>query len=187
MSGVWYHQHTDMSVFHAGHLAGRSEKTFTPEAVLPPDASDHSTASLTLSSTATYRLSSVCGTAIIPDGSDCTDGGGCPPEFEPICEWFQAGNNPVPILNSVVGTLGDVVQGVSNWLAGVQAANEDLDAVWNSAEVVLAWMEAFADPNLFTISYAIDQSLANTPSSTLLEAIGDEMLEWLAEIGVLFF
>lgn len=188
VSGAWYREHSDMSVFNAGHLAARSEKTYTPTEVLPPDASDHSMASLTLHSPVNFTPSFVCGTEIIPDGSDgCGSSGGCPEEYYPICEWFQAGNNPLPILSGIVGELGNIVQGISNFFVSLWAGDDGFDLAMQNAELVSSYMEAYVQPNLYNIALAIGASASGGASSTLLQALGEEMIEWLTDAGVLFF
>ena len=148
VSGAWYHEHSDLTFYVKGHVGVHQEKSFSPTAVLPANPSDQSVATLTL---VNGQVSNFM------DGYDGVYYDGvyysCPEDF-PICEWFQGGVNPLPILGGIVGTIGGVIQSISNWFVGVEAAAASDPDVVNLAETVQFAMEAVGNPSWESIGVA---------------------------------
>jgi hypothetical protein len=166
VSGAWYHEHTDLTFYVNGHVGVHQEKSFSPTAVLPGSPSDQSLATLSLVSD-----------QIAPDVS-----GSCPFDF-PLCEWFQAGTNPLPVLNGVIGAIGAGIDAVGGFLAGVQAGLASDGSVGQDvgllAEAVQLAMEAVANPSAESVAAAIIAAESGGWTSTLLEAVVTDIIDWL--------
>jgi hypothetical protein len=174
VSGAWYHEHTDLTFYVKGHVGVHQEKSFSPTAVLPANPSDQSVATLSLISDHVSNLMHV------------DDGDYLCPDYLPLCEWFQAGVNPLPILNGVVGSIGGVIQSISNFLVGVQAGAVSDPEVATLAETVQLAMEAVSDPSFENVAAAIIMAGGGGWTGALLEDVVGNMLAWLLD-GLLMF
>jgi hypothetical protein len=177
VSGAWYHEHSDLTFYVKGHVGVHQEKSFSPTAVLPANPADHSPASLTL-------VNDHASSAQLSSGY--ADDGSCP-EWVPICDWYQAGVNPIPILGGVVGAIGGAIQSVSNWLVGVEAGAASDPDVATLSETALLAIEAVASPSWFGVAAAVFSAEQGGWTGGLFEAAVGEIATFLADALMLMF
>jgi len=175
VSGAWYHEHSDLTFYVKGHVGVHQEKIFSPTAVLPADPADQSVATLSLVSDHVSNL------MYVDDGTVLC------PEWVPLCEWFQAGVNPIPILGGVIGAIGGVIQSFSNWLVGAETGVASDPDVASLSETVLLGIEAISNPNFFSVSAAIIAAEQGGWTGGLFETAVEEITTWLAEALILMF
>jgi hypothetical protein len=178
VSGAWYHEHADLTFYVKGHVRVHQEKSFSPTAVLPADPADQSVATLSLVN------DQVSNFMYVDDGGYYyVDGAGyytCP-EWFPICEWFQAGVNPLPILGGIVGEIGGVIQSISDFFVGVEAtaASDPYPNVASLSETVLLGMEAIAYPSWTNVAAVIFAAEYGGWTGALVEDFIYGMTDWL--------
>lgn len=170
VGGAWYHERTDLTFYREGHVGLRQERSFSPIAILPGVPSDRSPASLTL---VNDHSSSAQLSPVFADGS-------CP-EYFPICEWFQAGVNPLPILGGVISELGGVIESVSGFLVGIEAGAASDPDVAVLAETVQFAMEAFNQPSVYNIAVAIGAAEAGGWTSGLFEEVVADIMGFVLD------
>jgi len=170
VSGVWYREHSDMTLYSGGRVAIHTENAFTPTAVLAPDPSDKSAASLTLR-------------AVYAPDEYPTGGTACPEMLMGVCTFMQS-DNPLPALESIWAGLGNAANAIGSFFSMLWAGNRT-DAAMQMAQTVAAYLEAYVNPTLYNIATAIGTSAAGAVSDQILEDLGVEIATWLEEYGIL--
>jgi hypothetical protein len=173
VSGVWYREHADATLYHEGRLAMHQDAAFTPLVVVAPAEADVSDKS------APITISAIDGTEITYDGG----GGGCPELVAPICTWMQS-NEPLTGLEAVWQGLGNAGFWINNFFNSLWAGNR-YDAALEMATTAEAILEASVQPNLVNIATAISASAGGAITDTLLEDFGAEIWAWLLAGGLI--
>jgi hypothetical protein len=176
VSGAWYHEHADLTFYVKGHVRVHQEKSFSPTAVLPANPADQSVATLTL---VNGQVSNFMDAGFEYDGV-YYDASYCP-EFFPICEWFQAGINPIPILGGVLGAIGGAIQSISNWFVGVDAAAASDPDVATLSETVLLGIEAVGNPSFENVAAAFIMAEAGGWTGAAMDQFIYEVTSWVMD------
>jgi hypothetical protein len=171
VSGVWYREHSDMTLYSGGRVAIHTDKAFTPTAVLAPDPSDKSAASLTLR-------------AVFAPDEDPT-GGACPEMLVPICEFMQSGD-PLPTLDAIMQRLGGVGLKIADFFNGIFGNADNYDTAWDLAKTAQAYLQAYVEPNLVNIAEAIGSTLEGSVTKEAVQEVATLLAEWLTEWWFLF-
>jgi hypothetical protein len=188
VGGASYREHTDLTVYHEGQVGLHQEKSFTPRAVLGPDPSDRSAATLTLKPSHDVVICAAMGISVgegghtspnlpqlaaMDDGTGCTS---CPYGYD-VCMWFQ-NYTPVGVLGYLFSTLEYVTFAIANWWNGIWggAPPEDVAAL---AETVALSMEAVTEPTLYSIAVAIGSAASGGWTMTLIDTLAADMETWI--------
>ncbi len=171
VGGASYREHADLTLYHEGKVTLHQEKSFSPIAVVAGDASDRSTATLTLSNDV-Y--------SIYDDGSgSATSGADCPFTYD-VCLWMQS-YNPATAFNAVWTAMEGVVFDLNNWWnhfwasAGSDTTNE-------LAETFMLASEAYQSPGIFAIATTLLAIGGGGITNTLLTALAEEVEAWLFDL-----
>jgi hypothetical protein len=174
VSGAWYHEHSDLTFYVKGHVGVHQEKSFSPTAVLPASPSDQSVATLTLVNGQVSNFSNGYG-GFYYDGVYYQ----CPDDV-PLCEWFQAAN-PIPILSGIVYQLDGVIQSVSNWFVGLEAAAASDPDVVGLAETVQLAIEAVGNPSFEGVAIAFFAAEQGGWTGAALDKVILEITSWVLD------
>jgi hypothetical protein len=166
VSGVWYHEHTDLTFYHKGRVGLHQEKSFSPLAVLPGNASDRSAATLTPS----YYYG---------DGATSADDGSCPYDM-PVCDWLRAGN-PVQLLDSIVSDLHWAATQFATWFNGLFSGSGS-DATAEMVEVFITTAHAINEPGLIAIAEAISIASSASISEAMMTEVATDVGEFIFDI-----
>ncbi len=172
VAGAWYREHSDITLYSAGHVAVRQEMVSTPTAVLGPDPTDVSPVTLTLRS------------VYAPDEYDPNGSGeACPEMMMGVCTFMQS-NNPLPALEAVWQGLEGAATSIANFFNSLWAGDAS-DVAMELAQTTAALIEASVNPSLLNIAQAIATAAEGVITNQILEDIGVQIADWLEQYPII--
>ncbi|MGZ3331736.1 MAG: hypothetical protein ACXU9O_03910 [Gemmatimonadaceae bacterium] len=174
VSGAWYREHADLTLYHEGHVRLHQEQSFSPIAVLPANPSDHSAGTLTL------HLDYKPGDQTYNDDGS----GSCPYELQ-VCTWFQNAN-PTGLLNQIIFELGWLATRLANWFNAFWAAGEATDVSADLFDIISTSMEFVSEPSVVTAAAAATAAANGMGPATeaAFEAVCEKVAAWLTRLVI---